>query len=153
MTNLFRPTAAALLLLLAGAGSALADSAMSLGVYYWTDPQGDPVRTQFLSIAGDQAEIEIDGPEGSKSDSRKATPAEAALLRAAVQEQISTLSLTGAEPPQGAYVTVDWHFTTDSGYGDGSMTYPLDQVPAAVLALQKTAFGGVYDGEKAASGN
>lgn len=136
--------ATTLLLALPPAVPALADSAMSIGVYLWTSPDSDPVRAQFLSVAGNTAEIEIDGPEGTKSDSHPATAEERAQLTAAVKEQMANLSLEAKPQPSGPYVTVDWHFSTDTGYADGSTTYPLDAVPASVLTLQKTAFGATY---------
>ncbi len=138
-----RPATAALALLLAlpVAAPVLADNAMSLGIYLWTNPDSDPVRAQFLSIADGTAEIEVDGPEGTRNDSHPATPEETALLTAAVKEQMSSLSMTAKPQPTGTYVTVDWHFSTDTGYADGSTSYPLDAVPASVLALQKAAFG------------
>lgn len=133
-------TLAALLL----AGPALADNAMSVGVYLWTSPDQDPVRAQFLSVADNTSEIEIDGPEGTKSDSHPTTDEEKALLTAAVKDQMSTLSMDAKPQPTGPYVTVDWHFSTDTGYADGSTTFTLDAVPASVLALQKAAFGGGF---------
>ena len=141
-----RPATAALALLLAlpVAAPALADNAMSLGIYLWTNPDGDPVRAQFLSIADGTAEIEVDGPEGTKNDTHAASADETALLTAAVKEQMSSLSMTAKPQPQGSYVTVDWHFSTDTGYADGSTTYALDAVPASVLALQKAAFGATF---------
>ena len=141
-----RPATAALALLLAlpVAAPALADGAMSLGIYLWNTPDGDPVRAQFLSIADGTAEIEVDGPEGTKNDTHTATPEETALLTAAVKEQMSSLSMVAKPQPPGPYVTVDWHFSTDTGYADGSTAYPLDAVPASVVALQKTAFGAAF---------
>lgn len=132
------------LLALPMAVPALAATVMSLGVYLWNSPDEDPVKAQFLSIAEGNAEIEVDGPDGTKSDSRKATPDEIAQLTAAVKEQISTLSMDAAPQPTGAYITVDWHFSNDTGYADGSKTFALDAVPASILTLQQTAFGATF---------
>lgn len=140
--------AAAALLALPVAAPALADNAMSVGVYLWTSPDQDPVRAQFLSIADNSSEIEVDGPEGTKSDSHTSTDQEKSLLTAAVKDQMSTLSMEAKPQPTGPYVTVDWHFSTDTGYADGSTTYALDAVPASVLALQKAAFGAVFQAPK-----
>lgn len=126
------------------ATQALADSAMSLGVYLWNAPDQDPVKAQFISIADKSTETEVDGPDGTKSDSHPTTDAERALLTAAVKDQMSSLTMDGKPQPAGPYVTVDWHFTTDTGYADGSTAFPIDGVPAAVLALQKAAFGATY---------
>ncbi len=124
---------------------ARADDTMSLGIYLWTDPDHDPVRAQFLSIAAKNSEIEIDGPDGTKSDSHPTTADEQAQMLAALKEQIATLSLTSKPAPTGPYVTVDWHYSTDLGYADGSTIYALDAIPATVLTLQKTAFGASYE--------
>lgn len=132
------------LLSLPFAAPVLADTAMSIGVYLWNSPDEDPVKAQFLSIADGNAETEVDGPEGTKSDSHKATPDETAQLTAAVQEQMTGLSMEAKPQPTGGYVTVDWHFSTDTGYADGSTTYALDAVPATIQTLQKTAFGATF---------
>jgi hypothetical protein len=132
------------LLALPIAHPALADTAMSIGVYLWHSPDEDPVKAQFLSIADGNAETEIDGPEGTKSDSHKATPDEITQLTAAVKEQMSALSMDTKPQPAGGYVTVDWHFSTDTSYADGSTTFALDGVPASILTLQQTAFGATF---------
>ena len=126
------------------AAPALANTAMSIGVYLWNSPDEDPVKAQFLSISDGNAELEIDGPDGRKSDSRPATPDEIAQLTAAVKEQMTALSMDTVPQPTGGYVTVDWHFSTDTGYADGSTTFALDAVPAVILTLQKTAFGATF---------
>ncbi|MDE3122936.1 MAG: hypothetical protein KGK00_14275 [Paracoccaceae bacterium] len=125
---------------------ALAQSAMSMGVYLWTNPAAEPVRTQFLSIAGTSAEVEIDGPEGSNAISRSATPTETALLKTAIEGQMKALTLTERPQPATPYVTVEWHFSTPTGYADGAVNYAPDKVPAAVLALQQAAFGATFAG-------
>ncbi|MBI1217829.1 MAG: hypothetical protein GC186_04700 [Rhodobacteraceae bacterium] len=134
----------AALLTLPMAAPVLADTAMSIGVYLWNSPDEDPVKAQFLSIADGNAETEIDGPDGTKSGSHKATPDESAQLTAAVKEQMAALSLDAKPQPAGGYVTVDWHFSTDTGYADGSTTFALDAVPASILTLQQTAFGATF---------
>lgn len=131
-------TAACLL----AARAAYAETAMSLGVYLWNSPDEEPVRAQFISIAGGDAEIEIDGPEGTKSQSHPATEQEQKLLTAALKDRMAALTMTQTLRPVGPYITVDWHFSTDTGYSDGSETYALDGIPAAVVALEKAAFGG-----------
>lgn len=138
----------ALLVALPAARPALAQSAMSMGIYLWTNPAAEPVRTQFLSIAGPSAEVEIDGPEGSNAISRTATLAETALLRTAIEGQMKALSLAELPQPATPYVTVEWHYSTPTGYADGAVNYAPDKVPAAVLALQQAAFGATFaDGQ------
>lgn len=131
-------------LALAIARPALAAGTMSMGVYLWTDPSAEPVRAQFISVTGNSAEVEIDGPQGSKALSRPTTPAEKKLLTAAIEGQMKALSLTPPAQPAPPYVTVEWHFSTTTGYSDGATNYAPDKVPAAVLALQKMAFGTTY---------
>ncbi len=133
---------------IAPAQPAQSATALSLGVYLWNDPQAEPIHAQFISVAEQQAEIEIDSPDGTKSNSRTASPKEMALLTAAVQDEISRLSLKEAPQPATPYITVDWHFSNKTGYADGSATYALDKVPPAVIALQKETFGGTFKGEK-----
>jgi hypothetical protein len=140
-----RPTltlAAACLALLPAARPALADTGMSLGVYLWNRPDEEPVRAQFISIAGGDTEIEIDSPKGTKTDSHPATEQEQTLLSAALKDRMAALAMTQTLRPAGPYITVEWHFSTDTGYIDSSETYALDAVPAAVVALEKAVFGG-----------
>jgi hypothetical protein len=120
---------------------AMADTAMSLGVYLWVDADHDPVKAQFISVANGTSETEIDGPDGSKSDSHPTTPDELRLLTATIKEQMAAMSMERKAAPTGGYITVDWHYSTDTGYADGSTTFALDAVPASVQALQMAAFG------------
>lgn len=135
---------AALLIALPFARPAQAQGAMSIGINLWTNPAAEPLRAQFLSVAGPSAEVEIDGPEGSNAVSRPAKAAETTLLKTAIEGQMKALTLTEAPEPKPPYVTVEWHFSTPTGYADGAMNYALDKVPPAVLALQQAAFGATY---------
>lgn len=136
------PTFAAVLLLaLPAARIAHADSAISLGVYLWNDPDQEPVKAQFVSLSNGDTEIEIDGPDGSKSLSHPTTAQERKLLTAAVQDRMKALSMDDTLRPAPPYITVDWHFSTNAGYVDSSASYPLDAVPADVVALEKAVFG------------
>lgn len=139
-----RRLTACLAVLLLSALPAASQTVLTLGVYLWTSTEADPARAQYMSVADGVADIETDGPEGVKSDSRPVGTEELALMQAAIRDRIAALSLDDAPAVPVPFVTVEWHFTNENSYGEGLATYPVDGVPAAVLAFQKAVFGDVY---------
>ena len=125
--------------------AAQAETVLTLGVYLWADSDSEPVRAQYMSIASGVAETETDGPAGYKSASRPVTADETRLMEAAIRDRMAALTLDASPKIAPPFVTVEWHFSHETGYAEGIGTYKLSEIPTAVLTFQKAAFGATYE--------
>lgn len=127
--------------------AAQAGRVLTLGIYLWNSEGGAPAQAQYLSIAEGKTETEVTGPAGYRSDTHETTPAEVKLVEAAIEGRMKALTLDTQPKLPTPYVTVEWHFSQDSGYAEGIAAYPLKDVPDTIRAVQKQVFGAEYPAE------
>lgn len=128
--------------------AAQAGRVVTLGIYLWQSEDGGPAQAQYLSIAEGKTETEVTGPEGYKTDTHDSTPEEVKLVETAIEGRMKALSMSDQPKLPTPYVTVEWHFSQDSGYAEGIAAYPLKDVPESIRAVQKQVFGAEYPAEK-----
>lgn len=126
--------------------AARAGSAMTMGIYLWKTDGDSPTKLQYLSVADGKTEYETDGNAGIKSQTHATTDAETKLIEAAIDSRMKALTLQPPPAPKLPYVVVEWTFTKDSTFTEGSARYPLASVPPSVVEVQKQLFGATYDG-------
>ncbi|WP_102223597.1 hypothetical protein [Acidimangrovimonas sediminis] len=149
-TRLSAPAAilfcAALAVGLALPAAARAGRVLTLGIYLWTHGEdGAPTQSQYLSIAEGKTEVETDGKAGYKTATHATTEAESKLVDAAILDRMKALTLDQAPKLAMPYVTVEWHFSQDTGYAEGIAAYKMADLPKTIEAVQRQIFGATFD--------
>lgn len=142
--SLVRALAALCLALMALPALAQAETAMTLGIYLWTNPDAQPVQAQYMSIASGVTETDTDGPDGYHTETHPTTAAEIRMMQDAISDRMKALTVAPGPQVPAPYVTVEWHVSHDNGYAEGLGTYPVKGVPAAIRTFQADAFGAAF---------
>lgn len=132
----------ALCLMLFALPAFAAPAEMNLYIMLW--PEGvedDPTKAQVMEMGEGDMRIFTSATPEHQDDVIPLDPAHVALMGAAIKSVLADLSLEYGEDYKGDQIQVEWSISNNNGFSRGSTLFPIDAVPAAVIAVQDQVFG------------
>ncbi|NUB43241.1 hypothetical protein GEU84_002505 [Fertoebacter nigrum] len=114
-------------------------------VSYWpSEGLDNPVSSQALEL-GEDGVMGLYG-DGMEDREQAATPADMAVLQAAVAAAVAAVTPAAVPDVAAPLVQVEWSVSNATTFARGSTSFALDALPPAVAAAQAHFFGAGFGG-------
>jgi hypothetical protein len=130
-------------LIVLGALPAMAEpSEMNLYLSYWPEGAEDAQGALNLDTQEDRIERAVYDKDGAETITYLPLTPEAALtIEAGIRAAIAGISFDYGEELTEAVLRVEWSVLTASSFARGTLSFPMESQPEALLAVQDALFG------------